>query len=161
MSDPFRPNFASADDLPEGFNDLSEVERRQMLAERLRLLHVYGQSTWHGELTIIGNRNALTVLRDAIDAAIASGKAGTTAMVADGEGFAVEIEMDDSPWQEPGWKRRELPYSDPVACGRPDPLWYAQRLEYALRQANAELFKRGAKPVPMPLLDEGAEGGPA
>jgi hypothetical protein len=34
--------------------------------------------------------------------------------------------------------------------GLPDPRYAIEMLKIALRKANAALFKRGAKPVPMP-----------
>jgi hypothetical protein len=93
------------------------------------------------------------VLRDAINKALTDGLASTGAMVADGEGYGVEIALNDQPWEHPSWETAELPYFDPTAHGKPDPHARIAILEHALRQANAALFKRGVKPVTVPDLN--------
>ena len=88
---------------------MTEAERKTVLRERLRLLHVYGQVDQHAPAEIVGNRAALTVLRDAIDAALAGDGApevSTSAMTADGEGFMVSVLLDDRPWEHPAWETR-------------------------------------------------------
>lgn len=153
MTEPFRPDFRAQSDLPEDFNNLPEDECERLMAERERLLHIYAQFSWHGEARIVGNRNALTVLRDAVDAALSDGKAETTAMVTDGEGYAVQIELVDRGWQHPEWENMPLPYAWPVAAGRPDPGDSIRALQQALRKANAQLVKRGAKPIADPTAE--------
>lgn len=147
----FKPDFrCKRDDLPEDFNDLPEAERLATLNERVRLLHIYGQDLWHSQATIVGNTNALMVLRDAIDEALQIGKSETSAMVTDGEGYEIVIEHDPHGWQHQAWTTRPLPYLDPVARGKPEPQFDIQRLQTALRKANTELVKRGVKPVADP-----------
>jgi hypothetical protein len=74
----------------------------------------------------------------------------TSATTSDGEGFRVGVELVEEPWGHPAWETRTLPYTDPVMHGLPDPMYAVELLKLALRKANAGLFKRGAKPVPMP-----------
>ncbi len=162
----FRPDFGARDDFPGDFDALSEAERERILSERVRLLHVYGQHAQHSPLGIVGNRNGLTVLRDAIDAVLRgeyrprppdapAGRAmenHTSAMTSDGEGYSVVVELVERPWGHREWETRPLPYTDPVLHGKPDPTFAIAVLKNALRAANAALYKRGAKPVPMPDL---------
>jgi hypothetical protein len=151
VAEQFKPDFRDArSDLPENYNDLPEQERRSISDERTRLLHIYSQLMWHSDASIIGNRNGLTVLRDAIDDALQNGKSETHAMVSDGEGFLVSITMENHPWHGEAWKHISMPYTDPTACGRRDPNWDIQMLKQALRKANAELVKRAVKPIPDP-----------
>lgn len=151
MAEPFKPNFRDArSDLPENYNDLPEQERRALSDERTRLLHIYSQLMWHSDASIIGNRNGLTVLRDAVDDALQTGKSETFAMVSDGEGFLVSITMEDHPWVHEAWQHVPMPYTEPAACGKPDPDWDIMRLKQALHKANAELVKRAVKPIPDP-----------
>lgn len=115
----FKPDFRSRnDDMPDDYNSLPERERARLMAERVRLLHVYAQHCWHGECRIVGNKNALTVLRDAIDEALRKGKAETSAMVTDGEGYGIEIEMCDAAWESDRWERQPLPYTADYAKDR-------------------------------------------
>ena len=108
----FKPDFRSKrDDLPADFNALPLRERLRLMKERNRLLHIFAQHCWHSECRIVGNKNALTVLRDAIDEALRKGKAETGAMVADGEGYSIEIEMCDADWESDKWMRRPVPYT--------------------------------------------------
>lgn len=108
----FKPDFRShRDDLPEDFNALPERERERLMRERVRLLHIYAQYCWHSKCRIVGNKNALTVIRDAIDEAIKRGSAETGAMVADGEGYTVEVLMLDAAWDSDKWRRQPVPYT--------------------------------------------------
>lgn len=53
-------------------------------------LHIYSPYQWHDEAFIVGTREALTALRDAIAEALsgAEGSAASLSFAADGEGFA-------------------------------------------------------------------------
>ena len=58
----------------------------------MNTLHIYGQTEWHGDAFVFGDKTSLEMLRDAIDEAIAKGPTGTDptrieTMVNDGEGF--------------------------------------------------------------------------
>jgi hypothetical protein len=101
----------------------------------MRLLHFYGQCQWHDEVWVVGNRAALTALRDAIDTALSADTGAETqaianASVADGEGFEVVVRMEDGPWNGEFWKGAAMPYSDEVAAAgneREGVIWPFQR----------------------------------
>lgn len=80
-----------------------------------QLLHVYAQESWHSPAQIMGHRDALKALRDAIDRALQTGmEASSEAMTNDGEGYHVIINIRDGE----GLARLQLPYYDPKASGR-------------------------------------------
>ena len=74
------------------------------------LVHIYGQHSEHTEAYILGNREGLRVLRAALDAALEHGSEAAEVMVADGEGYAVEIMLEDSDWNSPAWRDAAVPY---------------------------------------------------
>lgn len=114
------------------------------------LLHIYGQSSWHSPALIVGNRCALSAIRDAISTALESGKAECYAMAWDGEDYSVEITLDDNRWEHPSWETKPTPYIEPYARGEPDLHSEISLWKIALNKANAGLVKRGIKPVPEP-----------
>jgi len=64
-------------------------------------LHIYAQGYWHGDAFIVGTREALVALRDAIDGAIANGSADCESSVNDGEGFRARVlQMDEGQLQK-------------------------------------------------------------
>lgn len=82
------------------------------------LLHVYGQFAWHDDVFIIGNRQALEALWEAIGKALEQGQGKTgDVFAADGEGYGVVVIRRDDPWPE-GWKRFALPYAEDYARDR-------------------------------------------
>lgn len=59
-------------------------------------MHIYGQQSWHDSSYIVGTREDLVKLRDAIDAAIGLEKKTQMFYVNDGEGYDVMIyRVDD------------------------------------------------------------------
>lgn len=54
-------------------------------------LHVYGQFSWHSEAAIVGTKNGLTALRDAVSRAIETGQGQAEVIATDGEGYTIEI----------------------------------------------------------------------
>lgn len=106
-------------------------------------LHLHGQSRWHDDITIIGNREALTRLRYLIDTVlkqeavngISSASSETTRDDAcfftnDGEGyFADVVLLEDS---DERWKALKLPYTD-LEIIRPkddDLVWNARKQDF-------------------------------
>ncbi len=80
------------------------------------LLHIHGQVDWHGEAFILGNKDGLIALRNAINEAIKTTKPGKAEVcVSDGEGFHVYVIMDNSSWHDKSWMKAALPYTDEVA----------------------------------------------
>jgi len=62
--------------------------------DALPWMHVHGQQyAWRDEARIVGTREALIGLRDAIDRALAdkNGEAECDAIAGDGEGYAIEV----------------------------------------------------------------------
>jgi|SRR5882672_2661507 len=100
---------------------MSECNPKITPAEHERLmtqmpwLHVYGQPAWHSDCEIIGNRIALENLRAAIDAVLRGGVDGRAeAMVADGEGYHVVVQIRDHAYLA----QQRLPYTADYASGK-------------------------------------------
>jgi len=76
--------------------------------EQPPLLMVRPQFIQHDELHVYGNRDGLKVLRDALDIAISLGCDSMSEWVCapDGEGYHVEINLDNSHWQGESWQKR-------------------------------------------------------
>lgn len=57
------------------------------------LLNIHAQYQWHDDVLIVGNREGLMKLRDAIDRALsdAGPKAGNDVFASDGEGYGVNV----------------------------------------------------------------------
>ena len=55
------------------------------------ILHIYGQTSWHDNAYISGDREALTRLRNLIDFALKSGVEGMNFFCNDGEGFTTYV----------------------------------------------------------------------
>ena len=75
------------------------------------VLHLYGQSQWHFPAEIIGNREGLIKLRDAIDLALRQGKAEFPAMASDGEGYDLTVTRFDHPFGSTAWKEHPPDYN--------------------------------------------------
>lgn len=73
------------------------------------ILHVHAQYQWHDDAFIVGDREALTQLRAAIDAALAAedGLGRATTFTGDGEGFTAHVVRIDAQRME----RMRLPYT--------------------------------------------------
>lgn len=54
-------------------------------------IHIYGQYQWHDDAFIVGDRDSLIALRNAIDKAIKGDKAGLDTFTNDGEGYTINI----------------------------------------------------------------------
>jgi len=80
---------------------------------KIPLLHIYGQAAWHDEVRIIGNKDGLLALRNAITKALNSTEGNGVASVyaSDGEGYEAGVLLNDSGWQGPFWYCVGLPYT--------------------------------------------------
>lgn len=58
------------------------------MAERL---HIYAQQQWHDEAYIVGERDRLESLRDAITVALETGQCKVLAFCNDGEGYDLHV----------------------------------------------------------------------
>lgn len=77
--------------------------------------HIYGQGSWHSQATIEGTRNALVIIRDAIEVALTEGRDGRSdsLFVTDGEGYHLEVKIRNFEYLQ----NQTLPYMDPIADG--------------------------------------------
>ncbi len=88
-----------------------------MSEESIKLLHIYGQESFHDAAMIVGNREALIELANAIDKALDGHGNGTSeAFVSDGEGYGVRVVLYDKPWDE--WHKLPMPYTEDYAKER-------------------------------------------
>jgi hypothetical protein len=60
------------------------------------VVHIYGQHSWHGEAYIVADEKGLTLVRDAINRALAEGQAHVGLSPADGEGFLLYVVKHDT-----------------------------------------------------------------
>jgi hypothetical protein len=85
----------------------------------MNVLHVYGQHSWHDSAYVVGDKNALMALRDAIDEAIKNGIGKAHVFVADGEEYTLNVVEKNSDSME----NMSYPYiAEYAACskkGRP------------------------------------------
>jgi hypothetical protein len=92
----------------------------------VKLIHIYGQSAWHDDAVILGNREGLIALAKAIQEALETNeaKAEFEAMVSDGEGYSIKIILNDSPWESEFWEKAAVPYTaDYAKERREDAIW--------------------------------------
>jgi hypothetical protein len=81
-------------------------------------LHIIAQPAWHAPAFIVGTPMALTALRDAINEALAKGKATAVVEANDGEGFGVSVHLREDMSGVP------FGYTDDFArSGMPWPEW--------------------------------------
>lgn len=75
------------------------------------ILHIYSQEIWHDSAHIVGTKDALIALRDAIDLALKENKSMFESFTNDGEGFPVIINLLD----EKTLAKLSVPYIDEIA----------------------------------------------
>jgi hypothetical protein len=85
---------------------------RGLTCGKIKLVHIYGQKIWHDDVFIIANREGLLALQKAISEALEKGKGVAEVFVADGEGYNVEILLNDADWPSDVWDSLVLPYTD-------------------------------------------------
>ncbi len=88
-----------------------DTENHRM--DRVPLLHIYPHAHPRSKIEIIGTKNALRALKDALDAAIKSKDSMACApnfYDKDGEGYGVMILCNDEPWDSRVWAETCLPY---------------------------------------------------
>lgn len=90
-------------------------------------LHIYAQGAWHDSAYIVGTREGLHALRDAVnDALEMEGQSrSATVFTSDGEGFHVHVIRET----EDGMLRYVLPYTDAMAkdADTESPSWPRKR----------------------------------
>jgi len=79
------------------------------------ILKVYGAPFWHSSVNIVGSKDSLIDLRDAIDKAIKEGASSADFFETDGEGYRVTVNCEERNFEE--WARLPMHYTDIVATG--------------------------------------------
>jgi hypothetical protein len=92
-----------------------------------KLLHIYAQQQWHDNAFIIGDREGLEILREAIDKALQTdGPINANVFANDGEGYTVVILCTESHCEMVNayWDKLAVPYTDEVAAEKnEDAIW--------------------------------------
>lgn len=78
-----------------------------------QILKVFGAAFWHSSVNIVGSRDALIDLRDAIDEAIKNDTGSADFFEVDGEGYKVTVNCEDRSLEE--WAKLPTHYTDEVA----------------------------------------------
>lgn len=82
----------------------------------MKLLHVHAQGSFHDDVYIYGNREALEALASAIQLAIVNRVSMNEFFVNDGEGFRVIVIHNDAQWEDKSWTDAATPYIDDFAA---------------------------------------------
>lgn len=120
-------------------------------------LHVYGPGAWHDDSNLIGDREALTKLRDAINVALEKGQSTMLSFTTDGEGYNLNICL----MEQKNLDKMALPYIEEIASDHKENVvhpWQVRRIydlnfegmspeeEAKRRQDSAEhMAKNGAQ----------------
>lgn len=108
----------------------------------MKQLHIFAQHDWHDDAYIVGEREALEALRDAIDRVLSANKAQVMgAFVSDGEGFNVIV----APLEEAQFDKLKLPYTGKNAGDKRDKLHHGLKLPNDLISQD-EYAKLAAEP---------------
>lgn len=111
------------------------------MSEKIKpeFLHLYPGAFWHSDGAIVGTREGLAELRDALDSALRSGNAVAGAVVKDGEGYCIYVHRVSDEDME----KMALPYTDEMAAESEDSdaLWPHQ-LGHRAEEAYCEKFLR-------------------
>jgi len=104
------------------------------------LLHVYEHYAHHDDVWLVGNVDGLLALRNAIDRVLNTPDKAACAevMAADGEGYAVQVICEDTPWQGERWPHLFLPYTAVYARDRETALTHMPWDLLPLRRTEAE-----------------------
>lgn len=85
------------------------------------LLHLYSNPSYHMDAHVVGNRAGLIALRDAINEALEGDTDSNVSVTpdregvvftTDGEGYAVVVIRQDTPWREQTWIDMLLSYTE-------------------------------------------------
>ena len=89
----------------------------------MSVIHIYGQNAHHDPVWIVGNTEALTDLREAIDRAIShqdSFGVVENTKTADGEGYDIVVVEGVEDWQDETWVKLVAPYTADYAKDNAD-----------------------------------------
>lgn len=104
-------------------------------------LHLYPGAFWHDDGAIVGTREGLAELRDALEIALRDGNAVARAVVNDGEWYWYYIYVHQV--SDEDMQKMALPYTDEMAAESEDSgaLW-PHHLEHRAEEAYCEKFLR-------------------
>lgn len=107
------------------------------------ITHLYPQSHWHDEASIVATPPGLVALRDAIDAALVAGHAEILTYAADGEGYSLQVHCVT----DAAARQLAAPYVDePAQDNRPQALrpWSlkAEHLSRGAHNNGTEIVER-------------------
>ena len=111
-----------------------------------KYLHIYGQKSWHDEVCIAGNMEALIALRDAINKTLIEKTTAILLYVADGEEFELNVDLIDD------FDLLPLPYTDPIARNSKDNPW--QPITTAPKHRNILVFYRYHIPTKLDICKQ-------
>lgn len=86
------------------------------------LLHIYSQNYWHSPAYIVGDKETLLALKEAIDKALTQNQSSFESSTIDGEGYDVKVFLKESSNEE-YWDNAALPYTDDVAMSPKEAIW--------------------------------------
>lgn len=112
------------------------------------VLQIYGQGAWHDPAFIVGDKTALSRLRDAIGRALEEGEAATGVTATDGEGYIAVVlcrEDRDISGLRSQYGSEEARYNGEGES--PYSLLTADRLAEIEKQAAAEAWPRQETPT--------------
>ncbi|WP_252504094.1 hypothetical protein [Sporosarcina sp. Marseille-Q4943] len=89
---------------------IEAIEQAVDLPEEAGKLHIYGQQMWHSDAFIVGNREALERLRNAIDQALQYGEKRELFYPEDNEAFDLYISCTEDSF---AMSQLDPPYHDP------------------------------------------------
>ena len=100
---------------------------------KIPLLHIFGQHQWHDECYIVANRDGLLCLKKALETALDMNSCfshnAAEVFINDGEGYTIEIILDDSEWLGKFWTALAVPYTKDFAKENRDDAIYPWRIE--------------------------------
>lgn len=118
------------------------------MVDVLPMLHIYPQTYHHTEAMVVGNRQGLLALREAIDRALEGegeqkvARVSQDVFVMDGEGYTAWVVRQDQDWQSPAWLDLAMPYTGDY-CKTPDDaddvIWPSMIIKAALDRGEVTM----------------------
>jgi hypothetical protein len=89
------------------------------------VVKIFGANSWHSPISIIGNKDALTKLKNTIQLAIDNedGYASDDFLETDGEGFSIEVKLYDEGFNSDKWNDLPNHYTDEIASTKNEEHW--------------------------------------
>jgi hypothetical protein len=87
------------------------------------IIKIFGANAWHDNVSIIGNKEALEKLKQLIDSALEHGFSKDEFMESDGEGFNIEIAINNHLFDSDEWIKFPVHYIDEMASEKDKNKW--------------------------------------